>query len=80
MDGLQTLTKIVALREESMGPEHITTGEALFTVSLVYWYSCVAPRTRDRPLAVRKILSRLKCPRGVSATGSLTSLIVGTRH
>jgi hypothetical protein len=46
MDGLQTLTKIVALREESMGPEHITTGEALFTVSLVYWYPSVAPHTQ----------------------------------
>ena len=39
MDGLQTLTKIVALREESMGPDHITTGEALYTVSLVYIYA-----------------------------------------
>jgi len=39
MDGLQTLTKIVALREESMGPDHITTGEALYTVSLVYMYA-----------------------------------------
>ena len=39
MDGLQTLTKIVALREESMGPDHITTGEALYTVSLVYLYA-----------------------------------------
>ncbi len=39
MDGLQTLTKIVALREESMGPDHITTGEALYTVSLIYLYA-----------------------------------------
>jgi tetratricopeptide (TPR) repeat protein len=39
MDGLQTLTKIVALREESMGADHITTGEALYTVSLVYVYA-----------------------------------------
>ena len=39
MDGLQTLTKIVALREESLGAEHITTGEALYTVSLFYVYA-----------------------------------------
>lgn len=36
LDGLQVLSKITTLREECLGGEHIATGEACYTVGLLY--------------------------------------------
>lgn len=49
------LTQTPRVRPQSMGPDHITTGEALYTVSLVYVYA------RDRGRALQ-LLRKARAP------------------